>query len=454
MLTESLLTDDEHTNVELQSISISRNQRQIRSHQIKLQQETSLYDKRHSRCNTLQFILLSIIAVSYLIYGILKLLDAKTTPLIRSYVESITTYDTPISVAYREYDPSLQSYFNISRIYLDDIRQKFVYYEAGDVSSIDTDITLYSLLDLIEIKSYFYVIKVSYNNTKGTGFLIIPPSNSTFTQELQINYAFWDETYLTNDYVLSHLHPGYNMPLYMTLATAYEITFGIVHVNEYHYYVNDQYGIGSAFSIAMELSSLHHASPFYSTSFQIALQTTKYIDGNQLSQYVTNLEGIASLFYDLYFYCNDSRYNVIINDYGDDGTNICSIIQLQFNPQYLQEKDNTVANKHTDDFLYQQNSKGLFELVREEYATYQLPDLLSGLGGTVSGAAGVIGTVLGLLFVGVSFKFININGYAPYPSFDHEFQEQLRRFIKTDASIQQEVNDQISIRLSNNSNSI
>eukprot|EP01084_Bolivina_argentea_P189358 325646_1 len=98
-----------------------------------------------------------------------------------------------------------------------------------------------------------------------------------------------------------------------------------------------------------------------------------------------------------------------IEDCTNSTGDTCAIIEIEYKPQ-----------KKDGEFFVQHN---------EEYISYQWPDLLSGIGGIVSTADGIVATCLSILLLGFGCFCVQWNGLAPYPHFDDNFKERLQRFI-------------------------
>ena len=86
---------------------------------------------------------------------------------------------------------------------------------------------------------------------------------------------------------------------------------------------------------------------------------------------------------------------------------ICSLIVIQYNPR---AKDGGFVVKYNI-----------------EYSSYTWPDLLSGLGGILSGANGLMSKLFFILLFGI--PCIKFNGIAPYPTLDDNFKQRIQREI-------------------------
>ena len=89
---------------------------------------------------------------------------------------------------------------------------------------------------------------------------------------------------------------------------------------------------------------------------------------------------------------------------------VCCLIHIEFRP-----------TKRDNGFVIQYNM---------EYSDYQIPDILSGIGGILSTANGIVAVIMSGLLCGVTFLCINWNGLAPYPSFDDNFKQRLQRLLE------------------------
>ena len=164
-----------------------------------------------------------------------------------------------------------------------------------------------------------------------------------------------------------------------------------------------------------------YASPWGITDFVLSLITHKYLLNQPLP---------SALFGNEYKTVHSFDVNVVSSlseIYVPDIPNIsvsqdASIVSFNHFPHEQNEKLRVDCNlSHPQQCSPTQNFYHRFD---EEYMEYTLWDLLSGLGGIVTGSFSLCAMIIKVTLFGV-WKW---KGLAPYPPLSKAFQEQLRRF--------------------------
>ena len=378
------------------------NQESLNSHSkrhdslILIQDEISAkHDKFHARANGLSYIILLTVGILYLIYGITKYKDSINHPLIKFSQDTTTSYPLPTTVACVE---EFESYFNIDSIDYEDVHHNWTTMECDytdepqQIGSLDNLQTC-----LIIMQTFMYGFSKC--------FMIIPPANVTNMVDYRVHYVYWRKGYLLPDPLIEQ-HTNYSSPSYLNDQEKYQVSHAAVHLDDFldqnkQWFPNNDYSTIVEMAFEMLLTDGHQASAFSWSQLILSLQEYTTLSNVVLKSFDVT-QGIKKISIDAYslLKCVDGNGNTY---------DICSKVIIQYSPKHRRN--------------------GYLITYFDEYPDYQLPDLLSGIGGILSTAQGIVGTFCSLLLLGFGVWCINFKGLAPYPSFDDNFKIRIQKLM-------------------------
>lgn len=353
---------------------------------------TAKHDKIHTRSNIVSYVLLLIVGILYLIYGINKYNDSKNHPLTKFSQDDIDSYPLPTTIACVI---NIQSYFNISRIYYVDTN------DSASFSRMKCDYTENpeNIESLDNLETCLIIHKIIHNDVYNC-FMIIPPSIITNMTDYKVSYVYWKKGFLSPDPFIAR-HTNYSSPSYLIDQETYRVDHAIVHLDDFldkyqDTFTNNNYSLIIETAFEFFVDEGYQILPFSRSTMVLTYNEYTTLDNVVLKSFDV-AQGIKTTSPDVHY---------VSCDYG-----ICSSVILEYIPK--------------------RSRKAYLITKIDEYSDYEIPDLLSGIGGILSTAQGIIGTFLSLLLFGFGIWCINFKGLAPYPSFDDNFKIRIQRLINS-----------------------
>lgn len=357
----------------------------------KEEDETEIHTRRANRAEQFKIFSLITAVIIYGVYGIIKVDENISNPDIKYQDSTTSAYDVPVIVG------------------CVDTESYFTFYVSSTKNGNNT---------VIEYGDYTPSPSFNYDNAKRlnwqifygstcfyyyctTCFVIIPPSETTIVHPFVVYFAIRQDGMFDTNHTFGG--SASSVPTFLADQYHYSIEHKAFHIDELYQtfsYAGKESGANipsdELVQYAYSTSSSLYATACSINDVQLELQTTyKFYDIKEENSYVMTPYGSLIDMTETYFAEIDGCF-----------------VAVEYYAKTFQSS------------LYQQQGT--------RYSAYGVQDLFSGIGGIISVTQTVFGVIIPIILVGVTIKQLNLHwrGYAPFPKFDDNFQEKLRRFIK------------------------
>ena len=367
--------------------------------------ESTKHDKIHCQANAFQYLVLIVVGISYCIYGSLKLSESTAYPLQKSYEKTIDSYPVPTTIACISIHPSTpnETYF--------ETKLDWFQYSQNSTSSPskfepctmidDESPSNQTTKELITNNDKCVLLEMYSTKYARQCFIFIPPKNITAT-DFTMQYIFWEDGYMDPDDSL--LSIGISTPKFLTHQRDYTVFYSAFHlsqfIDEYQDHL-DKVGWDYIGDSVIEWAEREfvYAFPFTISITELTLKKFKTLNGDEISSFDVIPHSLVT------------TLDVTLSKCGDAGEfNMCSFVSMNF--RFRKSDQDGYLVKYT-----------------EQYSDYTFFDLLSGIGGIVSGAQGIVAQLSALLLMGFGCGCFEWKGIAPYPTFDDNFSERISRLL-------------------------
>jgi len=338
-----------------------------------------------------------------------------------------------------------QSFVNITQLVVDEfaisIKPTF---QNPDIVFVDNpnqvlNLSHWNVLDFDRNRTFPYVYQgrnLSFNVTiLFQCQVILPPKDRSFKFGYLQNYIYGRPGLGEIDPTLASFNEDINIPEYMSKQFRYKIIHRIFHFDALYNSIKNRYPNVTENSLTLNEVSLAafsygttiYAAPWSITNFILSLITHKYLKNNPIFAKYTTIDS-----FDVNTISTLSDIEHVNNPYYPWDAD-SSIISFNHFPHEQNEKLTGSCNASDARHSNCGATQNFYHQYDEEYLDYTFFDLLSGLGGIVTGAYSFSAMIIKFLLYGFSCCKWKFTGLAPYPSMSEQEMNKLKRHQKMES---------------------
>eukprot|EP01084_Bolivina_argentea_P126066 223288_1 len=413
-----------------------------------IKEEQKRHDKYHKYFAKIQYIFILIMGALYLIYGITRYAQSARHHRVNTYITNTDiSYPVPVTMVCQDASAirnnshiHLNSFVNITQLVIDTTAFSInPHIFNPQISFIDNPLQILNLsrwnaLQFFRNKTFLYVYKngsIEFNVTVLFQCqVILPPIDRAFNFGYLQNYLYHKPGLGTVDSTLKSWRENISIPQYMTKQFEIKLIHRIFHFDALYSSIKNKYPHVSTHNLTLSQVALAafsygitiYAAPWSVTNFIMSLITHKYLRNNLLFTHYNTIDS-----FDINTVSSLSEIYDIPTLIAPNVSQDTAIISFNHFPHQQNAK---LTGNCTGDYHQCNAVQRFYHQYDEEYMEYTFFDLLSGLGGIVTGSYSFSALVIKLLLFGFAFGKFRFKGLAPYPSMNKTERDRLRRFNK------------------------
>lgn len=389
-------------------------------------EESRRDSKRTNWCQKIEILILLGIGIAYIIYGAFKIQAAKETPDSKISEKEAKMYTLP-GVVGCLIEKDEKDYFDIQNIYIDGVEACGTFY--ADCNQTDPDLSCpdqpkVNCTSLMNSTYHTdgYDVQIgngTYYDIDGNSLyclIVLPNTKKNFTKKFNVQFVYLQSDMTSVDTVFLEYY-NFSLPQFLVNQNDFSIYHWTFHMDELLDYSSDgktltisevfnsnftdEDGTVYTYNPIDSVGSDTYVGPAFSNNeVELELYTNKDVSGKESNTYQSS-DGGSKL--------DDSKYQT-------DGVDIYSIISNTY---------------HTTQVGTQKTRGTFYQHYTTEFYAYTATDLLSGLGGIVSGAQGLIEIFLGIFLLGFAVDWLRVRyrGFAPLPELDETDEIKIKRLL-------------------------
>ena len=430
-----------------------------------LLQETKKYDKYHRYSAKLQYIFVFVMGVLYLFYGITRYISSRNHHQINTFIiDTDTSYPVPVSMVCQ--DASLhtnnpftdhhqssfhiinKSFVNITQLVVDRSAMSIIPFLDPKIKFVTDpkeilNLSIWNVVDFnpSETFPYYYNGTILLFNVTVIFQcqIILPPKDASFEFGYLQSYLYHKPGLGDIDQTLEKFDESIDIPMYMSKQFRYKIIHRIFHFDGLMDSITNRFPSTTTNSLtaaqlclaAFSYGTTIYAAPWSITNFVLSLVTHKYLKNNLFFSKYNNVDA-----FDVNTVSSLSEIGAkpaYYNNFSWDSDS--SIVSFNHFPHQQNEKLTGYCNiSHPKQSQQCETTHNFYHQYDEEYLDYTFFDLLSGLGGIVTGSFSLSAMIIKFLLYGFTCCKWKFKGLAPYPSMSEADKVQLSRFHKMENS--------------------
>jgi len=442
-----------NTDADIQE-SLSRAQKRISSVSTTvddLVKERDQHEQYHRVCARFQYAFVLMVAIGYLVYGTTRYSQSMAYHRVNSYITNTdTSYPVPVTMVcqnvLRSNVSQFESLVNITQIIVDKTPMSFKPTFKPDIDFVDDpahilNLSRWNALEFVINKTFPFHFSPQNRSIEFNVTLLfqcqilVPPKDATFRFGYLQTYLYYKSGLGEISQTLGRFDANYKIPHFMTAQFQYKVIHRIFHFeallnsvrNRFPDATADRLNLSQVSLAAFSYGTTVYASPWSITDFVLSLITHKYVENEVVPLFGTKYKTVDAF--------DVETVSSLSEIFAPDLEPIA--------PNWTLKEDMSVVN--FNHFPHEQNSRlkvdcnithpreceatnNFYHRYDEEYLEYTIWDLLSGLGGIVTGSYSLFAMIIKFALFGC-WKW---DGLAPYPPLGKTFEKQLRTFQKID----------------------